>query len=129
MNRMDWTASEDEKPLYTLKVAARLVHISEEILYQCEQENLIQPQIMKGGGRGLSRRDIRLLARIRRLQEDLELDLPAIEIVLRLRQRVIDLMGQLDEVEMMMAKREEDLMAELRTLQRRMAEEFPWEIE
>ena len=129
MNRMDWTASEEEKPLYTLKVAASLVHISEEILYQCEQENLIQPQIMKGGGRGLSRRDIRLLVRIRRLREDLELDLPAIEIVLRLRQRVIDLMGQLDEMEMMMAKREEDLMAELRTLQRRMAEEFPWEIE
>ena len=127
MNWKDWKASEYEKPLFTRSVAARLARISVEFLTQCEQERLIEPQIMRGGNRGLRRRDIHHLARIRRLQEDLELDMPAVEVVLRLRQRVIELLRMLDEMERVMANREEELIAEIRALQRRMAEEIPWE--
>jgi DNA-binding transcriptional MerR regulator len=125
MDRRDWNTSEEE-PRYTRRVAARLAQISLEFLNQCERENLIQLQMMRGGGRGLSVRDIRRLERIRRLQDDLELELPAIEIVLRMRRRTIELLRQMDEMERLMEKREEELLAEIRTLQRRIAEEYPW---
>ena len=125
MNRKDWRTSEEE-PRYTRRVAARLAQISLEFLNQCERENLIQLHLMRGGGRGLSLRDIRRLERIRRLQDDLELELPAIEIVLRMRRRMIDLLQQLDDMEQLMARREEELLAEIRILQQRIAEEYAW---
>lgn len=127
MDRRGRNHSSEDEPLYTRGVASRLARISMELIRQCEQENLIQLRVMRGGGRGLSRRDIRRLARIRRLQQDLELDLPAIEVVLRMRQRMIDQMRQLDEMEKIMARREEELMAEIRNLQRRLSEEVRWE--
>jgi hypothetical protein len=40
---------------------------------------------------------------------------------------MIDLMRQLDEMERMMQKREEKLIAEIRVLRQQVAEEFPWE--
>jgi DNA-binding transcriptional MerR regulator len=125
MDRKDWNASEEE-PRYTRRVAARLARISLEFLDQCESENLIQLQMMRGGGRALSVRDVRRLERIRRLQDDLELELPAIEIVLRMRRRMIELLRQLDEMERLMVSREEELLNEIRTLQRRIAEEYAW---
>jgi DNA-binding transcriptional MerR regulator len=126
MDRKDWRALEKE-PRYTRSVAARMARISLELLIQCEQEDLIQLQVMRGGGRGLNRQDVRRLARVRRLHEDLELELPAIEIVLGMRQRMIDLMRQLDETERLMAKREEELLAEIRALRRWVAEDYAWE--
>jgi DNA-binding transcriptional MerR regulator len=123
-----WQVPEDDEPVYTRRVAAHLAGISIDFLYQCEQEHLIQVKVMRGGGPGLNRQDIRRLARIRRLQQDLELNMPAVEVVLHLRERVIDLARQLDEMEWMMEKREEELMAEIRRLQRHMAEEIHWEI-
>ena len=127
MDRRGRNYSSEDEPLYTRGVASRLARISMELIRQCEQESLIQLRVMRGGGRGLSRRDIRRLARIRRLRHDLELDMPAIEIVLRMRQRMIDQMRQLDEMEKIMARREEELMAEIRNLQRRLSEEVRWE--
>jgi DNA-binding transcriptional MerR regulator len=118
--------SQDE-PLYTRRIAARLARISLDLVDQCEQEKLIHVQVMRGGGQGLSRRDVQRLVRIRRLQEDLGLELPAIEIVLRMRRRMIDLMRQLDEMESIMTRREEELMVEIRNLQRRFAERSNWE--
>jgi DNA-binding transcriptional MerR regulator len=125
MDRKDWNGS-DEEPRYTRRIAARLAQISLEFLDQCERENLIQLQIMRGGGRGLSVRDIRRLERIRRLQDDLELELPAIEVVLRMRRRMIELIRQLDEMERLMERREEELLSEIRSLHRRIAEEYIW---
>lgn len=118
--------SQDE-PLYTRRIAARLARISLDLVDQCERENLIHVQVMRGGGQGLSRRDVQRLVRIRRLQEDLGLELQTIEIVLRMRRRMIDLMHQLDETEQRMAQREEELINEIRALQRRLSEEVRWE--
>lgn len=118
--------SRHEEPIYTRQVAAQLAQVSIELLCFCEEENLIQAQVMAGGGQGYSVADIRHLARIRRLHEDLELDLPAVEVTLSLRQRVLDLLAQLDEMERRHARREQELMDEIRQLRRRLAEKAEW---
>ena len=118
--------SRHEEPIYTRQVAAQLAQVSIEFLCFCEEENLIQAQVIAGGGQGYSVADIRHLARIRRLHEDLELDLPAVEVTLRLRQRVLDLLAQLDEMERRHARREQELMDEIRQLRRRLAEKAEW---
>jgi len=118
--------SRDEEPVYTRPVAAQLAQVSIEFLRLCEEENLIQVQVMAGGGQGYSVAHIRHLARIRRLHEDLELDLPAVEVVMNLRLRVLDLMTQMDEVERRAAQREQELIDEIRLLRRRLAQEAEW---
>jgi len=118
--------SRDEEPIYTRPVTAQLAQVSIEFLCLCEEENLIQVQVMTGGGKGYSVIDIRRLARIRRLHKDLELDLPAVEITLNLRRQVLDLMAQMDEMERRHARRKQELMDEIRQLRRRLAEEAEW---
>jgi DNA-binding transcriptional MerR regulator len=118
--------SRDEEPAYTRPMAAHLAQVSIEFLYLCEEEDLIRAQVMPGGGRAYSLVDIRHLARIRRLREDLGLDLPAVEVVINLRLRVLDLMAQMDEVERRAAQREQELIDEIRLLRRRLAQEAEW---
>ena len=116
----------DDEPFYTRSVAAQVARISLEFLRLCEQENLLQAKIMAGGGQGYTPADIRQMARIRRLREDLELDLPAVEVALHLRRQVVDLLAQIDEMERQMSKREQTLLNEIQQLRRRLATEAEW---
>jgi DNA-binding transcriptional MerR regulator len=118
--------SRHEEPMYIRPVAAQLAQISLDILRICEEEGLIQARVMPGGGEGFSVADIRHLARIRRLREVLELELPAVEVVLNLRRRVLDLLAQIDDMERNMVRREQELMDEIRQMQRHRAKEGKW---
>jgi len=116
----------DDEPFYTRSVAAQVARISLDFLRLCEEENLLQAKIMAGGGQGYSPADIRHMARIRRLREDLELDLPAVEVALHLRRQVVELLAQIDEMERQMSKREQELLNEIQQLRRRLASEGEW---
>jgi len=118
--------SRHEEPMYSRPVAAQLAQISLDLLRICEEEGLIQSQVMTGGGEGFTVADIRHMARIRRLREVLELDFPAVEVALNLRRQVVDLLAQLDDMERNMARREQELMDEIRQMQRHLAEEAKW---
>ncbi len=114
----------DEKSIYSQETAARMARVSIEFLVQCQREELIEPRRKSGNEIGFNRSDVSRLARIRRLHEDLELEFPAIGIVLRMRQQVLDLLNQLDDMELATAEREEELFAEIRTLRQRIAEDI-----
>ena len=115
----------DDEPFYTRSVAAQVARISLDFLRLCEEENLLQAKIM-AGGQGYTPADIRQMARIRRLREDLELDLPAVEVALHLRRQVVDLLSQIDQMERHMLKREQELLNEIQQLRRRLASEGEW---
>jgi DNA-binding transcriptional MerR regulator len=115
----------DDEPFYTRSVAAQVARISLDFLRLCEEENLLQAKIM-AGGQGYTPADIRQMARIRRLREDLELDLPAVEVALHLRRQVVELLAQIDEMERQMSKREQELLNEIQQLRRRLATEAEW---
>ncbi|HIC88228.1 MAG TPA: MerR family transcriptional regulator [Anaerolineae bacterium] len=128
MTLMALIRHQEDAPQFTQEVAAQLAGLSLARVRYYERLGLVSPKVMPGGGRGYSWRDVRRLARIRRLREDLGLDLPAIEVVLHLRRQVLDLQQQLDYLEIELARREETLLREIQLLRRQLAEEAHWRV-
>ncbi|MGQ9687850.1 MAG: chaperone modulator CbpM [Desulfobaccales bacterium] len=105
--------------LFTRTVAAQLARVSLEFLERLEAEALIQPRELAGGEPGYAPEDISRLARMRRLHETLELDLPALEVVLHLRERLAAVLAQMEAMEARFARREQELLREIEELRRR----------
>jgi hypothetical protein len=77
---------------------------------------------MAHGDPGYILAEIQQLARIRRLQVDLDLDLAAIEVVLNLRLQVSTMIARLEGVQQLLVHREQEYMSEVQQLRRRIAE-------
>ncbi len=105
--------------IFTRTVAAQLARVSLDFLDRLEAEELLQPLELEGGDRGYTPEDIGRLCRIRRLHDTLGLDLAAVEVILRLRERVSFLLTQMEEMEGRYARREQELLRELDDLRRR----------
>ena len=84
----------DEKSVYISFQAAHIACISLDFLLACEAEDLINPLYTAEGSPGYTLKDIQRLQIIRRLHEDLNLDFPAIEVVLHLREQIEELAKQ-----------------------------------
>jgi len=108
--------SQDDELIYSRSVAARLAQMTLDLLSLCERQGLIRTRTAVGGQEGYSVADIHRLVRIRRLRDDLGLSLPGVEVVLHMRRQVLDLQAQMDELEERMARREQELMQEIRRL-------------
>jgi hypothetical protein len=115
-----------DKPRYTRILAAELANITLEFLERCEVERLIDVRIISGDQPGYSARDVRHLILIRSLYEDLEIDFPALEVVLNMRRQLLDLQAQLEAFERQATEREQRLRRELVNLRRRFADEADW---
>jgi DNA-binding transcriptional MerR regulator len=115
-----------DEPRYTRIVTAQLAEISIEFLERCEAEQLVQIRTIRGGTQGYSAADIRRIARIARLHDDLGLDFNSLEVVLNMREQILELHAQIDKLEKEMARREEQLLHELITLRRQLAIESKW---
>lgn len=120
--------SEDEKErIYSRSMAAQLARVTLDFLEACERAELIRAGRMPGGGRGYTTADVRHLARIRRLRQDLGLDLAAVEVVLHMRERIVEMLREMEAIEAHMVRRERDLQREIQRLRRRLAEDAGWQ--
>ena len=97
-----------EKPLYVISVAAELVDMHPQTLRLYERKGLIEPSRSAGKTRLYSQRNIDELREIRRLTQELGVNLAGVEEIIKLRQkldrlqtnmehRITDLQGQLEE--------------------------------
>jgi MerR family transcriptional regulator/heat shock protein HspR len=118
--------SHDNEALYPRLRAAELAQMSLEMLRQCEEEQLVIARAMSGGQPGYTAADIRRLARVRRLCDELGLDMAAVEVVLHLRRQVLALLDELEQREAQMARREQELLREIRQWRSRYADEPEW---
>ena len=125
--KYDITIHSEDEAIYTRDSTAEMVGVSLKLLDQCVEEGILQPRINASGISGFSQADLEQIAVIRRLIEDLELDLPTIDIVLRMRERIIRLLGELDALEEQMYQRHSQLEQEIALLRRCIAEEAHWE--
>lgn len=114
---------QNDLQLMARQMAAEMARISEEMLRECEERLLVEPKWLPDGGAGFDTRDVRRLARIRRLQTQLGLDYAGIEVALHMRRRIIEMQRQMEALERQMVEREQQLRRELRQLQRRLAED------
>ncbi len=114
------TSGESREVIFTRPIAAQLARITLEFLSVLEAEALIRPRVAGQGEPGYSAEDITQICRIRRLYEDLGLDLEAVEIVLHLRRQIADLLRRMEDMERRLAGRERELMEEIQDLRRRL---------
>jgi hypothetical protein len=78
---------------FKVEEAAAATRIEVRLLWQFAEEGWITPS-----PEGYSEEDLAELRRIRRLHEQLELEYPAIEVVLRLTRRIRELQTELDRL-------------------------------
>jgi len=112
--------SREKEPIYARRVAAQLAQVSIEFLQVCEQEGLMQRAAKREGGGGYSLSDIRRLAQIHSLREQLGWDLAPGRAVRRMRRRLLELMAQMEAMEQRMVQRERALLEEIEQLRRRL---------
>ena len=86
-----------DRPLYVISVAAELVDMHPQTLRLYERKGLIEPSRSTGKTRLYSQRDIEHLQEIRRLTQELGVNLAGVEEVIKLRKRLSELQGELED--------------------------------
>ncbi len=77
-----------DEPVFVISVAARMLGVRTQTLRYYERLGLIQPSRTGGNQRVFSRRDVERVQRIRRLMEDLGVNLAGVEVVIKLLSRL-----------------------------------------
>lgn len=96
-----------DKPLYVISVAAELVDMHPQTLRLYERKGLIEPSRSAGKTRLYSQRNIEQLREIRRLTQELGVNLAGVEEIIKLRRR-------LDELQLSMENRISNLQVRLK---------------
>jgi len=86
-----------DKPLYVISVAAELVDMHPQTLRLYERKGLIEPSRSAGKTRLYSQRNIEQLRDIRRLTQELGVNLAGVEEIIRLRRRLDHLQSNMEE--------------------------------
>jgi MerR family transcriptional regulator/heat shock protein HspR len=89
----------DEKPLFTISVAAELVGMHPQTLRIYESKGLIRPKRTSGNTRLYSEADVDRLRLIQQLTTELGLNLAGVEHVLRLQDELVKMRRRLDRME------------------------------
>ncbi len=89
-------AVDQDKPLYVISVAAELVDMHPQTLRLYERKGLIEPSRSAGKTRLYSQRNIEQLREIRRLTQELGVNLAGVEEIIRLRQRLDELQASME---------------------------------
>ncbi len=86
-----------DKPLYVISVAAELVDMHPQTLRLYERKGLIEPSRSAGKTRLYSQRDVEHLREIRRLTQELGVNLAGVEEIIRLRRRLDTLQASMED--------------------------------
>ena len=89
----------DNEPRYVISVAARMLDMQTYTLRYYERVGVIEPYRSRGNVRLYSDRDIALLQRVKSLVDDMGINLPGVEVILRMMQRVGELQNELEQAQ------------------------------
>jgi MerR family transcriptional regulator/heat shock protein HspR len=89
----------NDEPRYVISVAARMLDMQVHTLRYYERVGIIEPHRSRGNIRLYSDSDIAMLQRIKRLVDDMGINLPGVEIILRMMQRVGELQSELEQAQ------------------------------
>jgi MerR family transcriptional regulator/heat shock protein HspR len=84
-----------EKHYYTIKVAAGLCGLHEQSLRMYERRGLIAPQRSAGNIRRFSDEDVEQIRFIKRLVDDLGVNLAGVEVIMHMRRQMLDMQREL----------------------------------
>lgn len=86
------------KPLYMIGVVAEMLKLHPQTLRTYEKKGLIRPSRTVGRTRMYSPEDVDEIARVMRLARDLGVNLAGIEIILKMRRRMLDMQTQIEDL-------------------------------
>src|ERR671935_805620 len=84
---------------FVISVAARLVGVHEQTLRYYERAGLVEPARSKGRIRLYSLHDLERVRQIRRLTDDMGVNLAGVEVIMRLTDRIRELERRIEELE------------------------------
>jgi len=87
------------EPRYVISVAARMLDMQIYTLRYYERVGIIEPRRSRGNVRLYSDSDIALLQRVKSLVDDMGVNLPGVEVILRIMQRMGELQNELEQAE------------------------------
>ena len=90
---------DDTEPRYVISVTARMLGLQTHTLRYYEKIGIIEPARSRGNIRLYSEKDIALLRRAKTLMDDLGVNLAGIEVILRMAQRMSELLNHIKELE------------------------------
>lgn len=88
----------DTEPRYIISVAARMLEMQTYTLRYYEKVGVISPHRSRGNVRLYSDRDIAVLQRVRSLVDDMGVNLPGVEVILRMMEHMGKMQQELEEV-------------------------------
>lgn len=107
--RREDTTNAEQEPFFVISIAAKLVNVHQQTLRYYERLGLLEPGRSRGNIRLYSMRDIQRAQQIRRLIEELGVNLAGVEVILNMTDRMA-------EMERRMAQMQQEYEAEIRRL-------------
>jgi MerR family transcriptional regulator/heat shock protein HspR len=95
MNRESY----DNEPRYVISIAAKMLNMQTYTLRYYEKVGIIEPRRSRGNVRLYSDRDIALLQKVKTLVDDMGVNLPGVEVILRMMQRMVEMQHQLEQAQ------------------------------
>jgi MerR family transcriptional regulator/heat shock protein HspR len=89
----------NDEPRYVISVAARMLEVQTHTLRYYEKVGIITPRRSQGNVRLYSDRDIALLQRVKSLVDDMGVNLPGVEVILRMIEHVGQLQNELEQAQ------------------------------
>jgi MerR family transcriptional regulator/heat shock protein HspR len=90
--------SDRSKPLYMIGVVAEMLKVHPQTLRFYEKKGLIRPSRTEGQTRMYSPADVDEIARLLRLTRDLGVNLAGVEIILKMRRRMLEMQKQIEDL-------------------------------
>ncbi len=85
-----------DKQYYTIGIAAELCGMHEQSLRMYERRGLIAPRRSAGNIRRFSEEDVEQIRFIKRLVDDLGVNLAGVEVIMHMRQQLLDMQRELE---------------------------------
>lgn len=98
MSQSDGGSSAEHEPFFAISIAARLVNVHQQTLRYYERLGLLEPGRSRGNIRLYSMRDIRRAQQIRRLIDELGVNLAGVEVILNMSDRIGELERRIAEM-------------------------------
>lgn len=90
--------SDRAKPLYMIGVVADMLKVHPQTLRFYEKKGLVRPSRTEGQTRMYSEDDLEEIARLLRLTRDLGVNLAGVEIIIKMRRRMLDMHTQIEDL-------------------------------
>jgi MerR family transcriptional regulator/heat shock protein HspR len=87
------------EPRYVISIAAKMLDMQTYTLRYYERVGIIEPRRSRGNVRLYSDQDIALLKRVKALVDDMGINLPGVEVILRMIQHVGELQNELEQAQ------------------------------